>query len=99
MKIFESKETVGNDDFYLYVHKLWHSLLNMQFTKKKKKVRKDLVNHFCFILNRTFLFNKNKIKNEQSLILLLRLVSSLMKITWVRYLLFTLLLHKNLHFL
>lgn len=93
MKIFESEELVGNDDFYLYIHKLWHSLLNMQFIKQKKKVRKDQVNHFCFILNRTFLFNKNKIKNEQSLILLLRLVSSLLKLPWVRYLLFVLCLH------
>lgn len=91
MKIIENKETVGNDDFYVYIHKLWHCLLNMQFTKKKKKIRKDLVNNFCFILNRTFLFNKNKIKHEQSLILLLRLFSSLLKIPWVRYLLFTLL--------
>lgn len=91
MKIFESEEPVGNDDFYLYIHKLWHSLLNMQFFKKKKKVRKDLVNHFCFILNRTFLFNINKIKNEQSLILLLRLVSSLIKLPWVSYLISTLL--------
>lgn len=82
MKIFED-EPVENDDFYLKIHKLWNLLLNYQFIKQKKKVRKDQVNHFCFILNKTFMFSK-KIKNDHSLILLLKLVCSLLKLSWVR---------------
>lgn len=85
MKIIESKEPIMSDDYYLYIYKLWLCMLNMQFVDKKKiKVRKDQVNHFCFILNKTVLFNARNVQMEQSLILLLKLTSSLLKITWVR---------------
>lgn len=68
------------------MHEVWVTLLNMQkpLTFKTRKIRKDLVNHFCFTLNRTFLFNKDKVPTEQGLMLLIKTVSSFLQIPWVR---------------
>lgn len=73
-----------NEDYYSHIHQLWSSLLNMQFVNQKKKVRKDHVNHFCYILNRSYVFDPKKIQTEQGLVLLLKLVCSLLKMPWVR---------------
>lgn len=70
---------------YLLLRHIWNVLLNMEFMNQKKKIRKDHINHFCFILNKTFLFNTNKIKSNNGLMLLLNLVSLLLKLSWVRY--------------
>lgn len=85
MKIIESKEPIVTDNYYLDIHQLWLCMLNIQLVDKKKiKVRKDQVNHFCFILNRTVLFNTKRVQMEQSLVLLLKLASSLLQLSWVR---------------
>jgi len=84
MKIIEGNEQAINQDYYKYIHELWSFLLNVSLFNQKKKIRKDNINHFCFVLNRTFLFNTKNIQTEQGLILLLKLVSSLLQIHWVR---------------
>lgn len=88
MKLIEADKPEENENYYLYIHNVWSSLLNMQLTAHPKyKIRRDQLNHFGFMLNRTFLFNKNKITTDQGLILLLKLVGSFLKIAWVKYIL------------
>lgn len=81
MEIIERDKLLKNDD-YFYIIQLWSSLINMQLVNKKKKVRQDHVNHFCFILNKTFLF-ENNIITIRGLTLLLKLVGLLLKVSWV----------------
>ncbi|XP_026810422.1 uncharacterized protein LOC113551991 [Rhopalosiphum maidis] len=83
MKIIEGNEQAINQDYYKYIHELWSFLLNVSLFNQKKKIRKDNINHFCFVLNRTFLFNTKNIQTEQGLILLLKLVCSLLQIHWI----------------
>ncbi|KAL4148461.1 hypothetical protein QTP88_002698 [Uroleucon formosanum] len=85
IKIIEENESTINQDYYEYIQELWSFLLNVPFINQKKKIRKDNINHFCFVLNRTYLFNTKKIQTEQGLILLLKLVCSLLQISWVRF--------------
>ncbi|XP_016661281.1 uncharacterized protein LOC103309871 [Acyrthosiphon pisum] len=83
IKIIEGKESDINQDYYEYIQELWSFLLNVPFINQKKKIRKDNINHLCFVLNRTYLFNTKKIQTEQGLILLLKLVCSLLQISWI----------------
>lgn len=83
IKVIEGNEATLNQGYYEYIHELWSYLLNIQLFKQKKKIRKDSINHFCFVLNRTFLFNSKKIQTEQGLILLIQLVCSLLQIPWI----------------
>lgn len=85
MEIITESDEHFTNEHYLLFHQLWSDLLKMEFNRQKKKVRKDLVNHFCFILNRTFLFNSKKIQTENGLILLVQLLCSFLQISWVRY--------------
>jgi len=84
MEIIVKGKAGLNDDYCLYIHSIWTCLLNAQFMNTKKKIRKELVNHFCFILNKTFLFNKNKVATESGLMLLVMIVGSLLKLSWVK---------------
>ncbi|XP_025200961.1 LOW QUALITY PROTEIN: uncharacterized protein LOC112598649 [Melanaphis sacchari] len=83
IKLIEGNEPAINQDYYEYIHELWSFLLNIQLFNQKKKIRKDNINHFCFVLNRTFLFNTKKIQTEQGLILLLKLVCALLQVPWI----------------
>ncbi|CAH1714172.1 unnamed protein product [Aphis gossypii] len=83
VKIIERNESTINQGYYEYIQELWSYLLNIQLFNQKKKIRKDSINHFCFVLNRTFLFNTKKIQTEQGLILLIKLVCSLLQIPWI----------------
>lgn len=84
MKLIKGNEVIMYETYYSHMNEVWSILLNMQFTKNKnKKVRKDLINHFCFTLNKTFLFNNN-IPTEHGLILLMKIVCLLLKIPWVK---------------
>lgn len=81
MEYIKEDKAVSDEDC-LYIIQLWSTLINMQFVNEKKRIRQALSNHFCFILNRTFLF-RNKIHKVQNLILLLKLVGLLIKVSWV----------------
>lgn len=84
MKLVKGNEELIYETYYSHMNEVWSILLNMQFTRNKnKKVRKDLLNHFCFTLNKTFLFN-NTIPAEPGLILLMKIVCLLLKIPWVK---------------
>lgn len=85
MRLIRGNEPEVHKEYYHHVAQLWSVLLNMQLINKKKKIRKGLVNHFTFILNRTFLFHSKKIESEQGLILLLKLICLFLKVSWVRY--------------
>jgi len=74
-----------DEEYNSYLHQIWSYLLNMQLENNKKKVRKDTINHFCFIINKTFLFRSKVVQTEQGLTFLLKLMSSLLKVSWVRY--------------
>lgn len=89
MKLIKGNESEIHEKYYYHVSLLWSILLNMQFISQKKKIRKDHVNHFTFIINRTFLFNSKIIKSEQGLILLLKLICQFLKVSWVRYIFVT----------
>lgn len=86
MRLIKENLPEGHEEYYHHIDLLWSVLLNMQLIKQKKKIRKDLVNHFTFVLNKTFLFHSNIIKSEQGLMLLLKLICSYLKVSWVRYL-------------
>lgn len=70
---------------YFFLNQIWDMLLKMEFANQKKKIRKDHINHFCFFLNKTILFDTKKVQSDDGLKLLLQLVSSLLKLSWVRY--------------
>lgn len=84
MEIIGPKVPVKSD-YYLFISQLWSQLLKIDFIDRKKKIRKEHVNHFCFTLNRTFIFNTKKIHTDNELILLIQLIGSLLKLSWVRY--------------
>lgn len=84
MKAIETNEQTMTQKYFLFLHELWSYLLNMQLIKKKKKIRKDHVNHFCYIINRTFLFKSKNDQTNHGLVLLLKLICSLLKVSWVR---------------
>lgn len=84
MNLVEVNEVIIYEIYYSYINEVWSTLLYMQFTRNKnKKVRKDLINHFCFTLNKTFLFYKT-FPTEHGLILLMKIVCLLLKIPWVK---------------
>jgi len=74
-----------NKTFTFYLHLIWSNLLQMQLHNENRKVRKVMVNYFCFIINKTFLFRPKVVKTDQGLKFLLKLMSSLLKVSWVRY--------------
>ncbi|VVC32677.1 Hypothetical protein CINCED_3A006375 [Cinara cedri] len=82
MELFEINEDV-QFDYYSIICQLWSELLTIEFINKKKKIRKELVNHFCFIINRTFIFNSKKMERVNELILLIQLICSLLKLSWI----------------
>lgn len=80
------KQESFESEYYSFINELWSILLKIQFTgNQKKRIRRDHVNHFCFTLNKTYIFNTRKICNDNGLILLIQLICSLLKLSWVRY--------------
>lgn len=85
MKAITENDSDMTENYCSFLNELWTLMLNMQFMKKKKKIRKDHINHFCFILNKTFLFTSKKNQTNQGFILLLKIICSLLKVSWVIY--------------
>lgn len=81
LEIIKRDKLLENDNCF-YIVQLWSSLMNMQLVKNKKNIRRDYVNHFCFILNNTLFFSNTNI-TTQGLILLLKMVGLILKVSWV----------------
>ncbi|XP_050533624.1 uncharacterized protein LOC126901279 [Daktulosphaira vitifoliae] len=77
------KDKSSEKNYYLFIYQLWSCLLNMQYLNKKRKIRRDSVNHFGFILNKYYMFNLKKKHTNQGFILLMKILSLMLKVQWV----------------
>ncbi|XP_050436025.1 uncharacterized protein LOC126842867 [Adelges cooleyi] len=83
IRIMEKQDSSIDDSYLLFILELWSCLLNMQYFNKKRKVRRDSVNHFCLILNKKYLFSLNNVPTQKRLIFLIKLLSLMLKVFWV----------------